>query len=140
MTDSAAPQVIVRLPSPTNSRTLPKSTQTLTTLALLPQPQETIQELKLAINDWIGGYWLGPYSLRIPAGASAPGHLLSRGKDGVEVRAGEKLSDWMEVGDVFSWAEEGDERVLEVVRGRCTAWIRLRRLEQLLTCRTLQRF
>lgn len=126
--DSSSPvaQVTIHLPSPTHARTLPKRTpaESYISLAVLPQPHETVQELKLAINEWVGGYWLGPYSLRLPMPKGAvngdgPGALLGKGKDGAEVRAGEKLSEWMEVGDVFAHAGEGDERVLEVVRGGC---------------------
>lgn len=121
----------IHLPSPSHARTLPKKSspkEVFHTLQLVPQPHESVQELKLAINEWVGGYWLGPYSLRIPSGKSgANGHaegeaeqgnvLLSKAKEGIEVRAGEKLSEWLEVGDVFSHVKEGQERVLEVVRG-----------------------
>lgn len=123
LTTRSVPQVTVRLPTPSHSRTLPKRTpsESFTTLTLLPQPHETVQELKLAINEWVGGYWLGPYSLRIPATkGQANGHddtpSLSKTKEGVDVRAGEKLSEWIEVGDLFAHVEEDGERILEVVR------------------------
>jgi protein TIF31 len=89
----------------------------------LPQPHETVQELKLAINEWVGGYWLGPYSLRIPVAKEnvnsdgGPTPVLGKNKEGVEVRAGEKLSEWIEVGDVFAHVEEDGERLLEVAMG-----------------------
>ena len=102
-------------------------------LTLLPQPHETIQELKLAITDWIGGYWLGPYALRIPRqvkrskitpfdgehgnALKTEDNVLSKGKDGIVIREGERLSEWLEVGDVFRHVQDGTERVLEVVRG-----------------------
>jgi protein TIF31 len=78
------------------------------------------------VNDWVGGYWLGPYSLRIPGKGGKANRtaqhegdvgLLTKGKDGVVVREGERLSEWLEVGDVFGHVEERGEKVLEVVRG-----------------------
>lgn len=75
----------------------------------------------MAINDWVGSYWLGPYSLRLPRKAEVngdgQGKALGKGRDGAEVREGEKLSDWLEVRDVFAHLTDGQERVLEVVRG-----------------------
>lgn len=79
--------------------------------------------------EWTGGYWLGPYSLRIPgksAGkgekaeeAEGRGRLLGKGKEGVEIREGERLSDWVEMGEVFGHLEGSDEeRVLIVQRGQ----------------------
>jgi len=35
----------------------------------------------------------------------------------IVVKEGERLSDWLEVGDVFWGFEDGEERILEVVRG-----------------------
>lgn len=34
---------------------------------------------------------------------------MSVAKEGLEIRAGEKLSDWLEVGEVFSHLEKSDE-------------------------------
>lgn len=110
--------MVVRLPQPNNARTLPKPVgdETYSSLTLLSQPSETVQELKLAVSEWVGGYWLGPYSLRLPG---SPAEALSQSKDGIEIHAGEKLSEWLEVGDVFAHVPEGDdERVLEVVKGK----------------------
>jgi protein TIF31 len=121
----SVPPVIVRIPAPSHSRTLPKRSpaEDYSTLTLLPQANETVQELKLAINDWVGSYWLGPYSLRLPkrgeANGDGRGKALGKGRDGAEVREGERLSEWLEVGDVFAHLSEGQERVLEVSRGRC---------------------
>ncbi|KAK4689464.1 protein TIF31, partial [Tremellales sp. Uapishka_1] len=114
-------EVVVRLPTPSNSRTLPKPVvpESYASLTLLPQASETIQDLKLAINEWVGGYWLGPYSLRFPIknkSATGRGEVLGKGRDGIEIREGEKLSEWLEVGDVFGHCESGAERILEVVR------------------------
>ncbi|ORY34328.1 putative eukaryotic translation initiation factor 3 subunit [Naematelia encephala] len=123
---SAIQPIIVRLPSPTHPRTLPKGSKEngYSTLTILPQPNETIQELKLAINEWIGGYWLGPYALRIPQtgtaitnGDAPNGHTeKKKGDVKTEICPGERLSDYLEVGDVFIHHAEGEERVLEVVR------------------------
>lgn len=113
------PPIVVHLPKPTNSRTLPKTTgeESFSKLTLYSQSVETVQELKIAVGDWLGGYWLGPYSLRLP-GSQAD--VLSTAKDGAEIRAGEKLSEWLEVGDVFAHLPEGEgERELEVVNGGC---------------------
>lgn len=111
--------MVVRLPQPNNARTLPKATgdENYSQLTLLSQPSESVQELKLAVSEWVGGYWLGPYSLRLP-GQGEGAEALSQSKDGIEIRAGEKLSEWLEVGDVFAHVPEGEgERVLEVVQG-----------------------
>lgn len=110
--------VVIRLPQPTSARTLPKPTDEETSyskLSLYSQPSETVQELKLAVSEWVGGYWLGPYSLRLPGSNT---EALSQSKDGVDVRAGEKLSEWLEVGDVFAHIESEAERELEVVKGK----------------------
>lgn len=130
--DALVPAVTVHLPSPVHSRTLPKKStpeEVFHTITLIPQPHETVQELKLAINEWVGGYWLGPYSLRLPAAKpEANGHSegeeqteatgqLGKSREGIDVRAGVKLSEWLEVGEVFSHLKEGEARVLEVVRG-----------------------
>ena len=43
---------------------------------------------------------------------------MGKGKEGIEVREGERLSDWFEVGEVFGHLEgKDDERVLVVQRG-----------------------
>lgn len=119
----AVPPVIIQIVSPTSSRALPKTSEPLNTLTLLPQSHETVQELKLAVNEWVGGYWLGPYSLRIPKGKgkkeTSESQSKASSKDGVQVAQtgeGDRLSEWLEVGDVFAGYEEADERVLEVVR------------------------
>lgn len=116
------PPVTIRIPSPTCSRTVPRpkdSTEPLDRITLYPQPQETIQDIKLLINDWVGAYWLGPYSLQLPfvKGEDGRGKIYSKKKDFSEVRAGEKLNEWLEVQDAFEHLQEGEERVLEAVRG-----------------------
>lgn len=114
--DISVPPVYVRLPKPNSSRTLPKATGTenYSSLTLYSQPSETVQDLKLAVSEWIGGYWLGPYSLRLPG---QPAEALSQSKDGVDIHAGEKLSEWLEIGDVFAHVAEEGDRSLEVVKG-----------------------
>lgn len=67
------------------------------------------------MSEWVGGYWLGPFSLRLTGERSA--EPLGQSKDGIEIFAGEKLSDWIEVGEVFEHVAEGGERVLEAVKG-----------------------
>lgn len=116
------PPVTIRIPSPTCVRTVPRpkgSTEPLDRITLYPQPQETIQDIKLLINDWVGAYWLGPYSLQLPfvKGEDGRGKIYSKKKDFSEVRAGEKLNEWLEVQDAFEHLKEGEERVLEAVRG-----------------------
>jgi len=83
---------------------------------------------------------LGPYSLRIPPSKKSAtsnndkqedvdttrGRLLGKGKEGVEIREGEKLSDWFEMGEVFGHLEgKDDERVLIVQRGQLASHPRL---------------
>jgi protein TIF31 len=107
-----------------------------TTFTIHPQPSETIQDVRAAIAEWSGGYWLGPYSLRIPTSEDGEkpsgdrGKLLGTAKEGMEIREGEKLSDWLEVSEVFAHLDEqqaedkegeemakGSERVLLVQPG-----------------------
>ena len=66
------------------------------------------------------GYWLGPFSFRLPVteGASK-GDVVNKGREALEVRLGEKLSDFIEVGEVFGGeGREQADKVLEVVRGQ----------------------
>ena len=119
--------VTVRLPSPSYSQTLPKSadgkTPTPSTFIIHPQPSENIQDIRAILAEWTGGYWLGPYSLRL-AGSSKDsdgrGKLIGVGKEGTEIREGERLSDWLEIGEVFAHLEgqenENEARVLVVQR------------------------
>lgn len=132
--------VLIKLPAPTYGQTVPptpvpakdgqqKSTSvpTPTTFVIHPQPFETIQDIKATLAEWIGGYWLGPYSLRVPSSTSGSsskssseekrGKLLSTGREGIEIREGEKLSDWLEIGEVFGHVEdkEGSEAVNRVL-------------------------
>nr|XP_019049560.1 protein TIF31 [Kwoniella bestiolae CBS 10118]OCF28490.1 protein TIF31 [Kwoniella bestiolae CBS 10118] len=115
------PPVTIRFPSPTCSRTVPKpkeSSESRDQLTIYPQPSETMQDIKLLINDWVGAYWLGPYSLRLPfvKGDDGRGKVFTKKEDLSEIRAGEKLNEWLEVQDAFAHLEEDSERVLEVVR------------------------
>ena len=119
-----ATPVTILLSSPTQARTLPKnSAVSLQRLTLIPQPHETIQELKLAINEYIGGYWLGPYSLRIPRGKGRAVHPdepeLERREGVMPIGEGDRLSDWHELADVFAGFKPTDERELETARGGC---------------------
>lgn len=120
MLTPTVPPLIVKLPAPKTSRTLPKPQEgeSFSQLPLYSQPGENIQELKLAVGEWVGGYWLGPHSLRLPGQGE---EVLSVSKDGIEIRSGDKLSEFLEVGDVFAHLPEDGERVLEVVNGAQTA-------------------
>ncbi|WWD17613.1 hypothetical protein CI109_102054 [Kwoniella shandongensis] len=115
------PPITIRIPSPSCSRTVPKSqdsSEPRNRLTLYPQPTETIQDLKILINDWAGAYWLGPYSLRLPfvAGDDGRGKVFSKKQDLSEIRAGERLNEWLEVQDAFAHLEDEEERVLDIVR------------------------
>jgi len=127
--------ITMRLPTPAHSQTLPplpnqptdaKPTKASknaapasypTTLTIHPQPSETIQDIRATIAEWAGGYWLGPYSIRIPSSqdsdATGRGKLLGTAKEGMEIREGEKLSDWLEISEVFAHLDEGDEEQKE---------------------------
>jgi protein TIF31 len=98
---------------------LPKRTpvEDYSSFTLYPQSHETIQELKLAVNEWVGGYWLGPYALRLPKTSKANGTATAEeaGKEGPSVKEGESLSEYLEVAEVFAGFE--GERILEVVKG-----------------------
>lgn len=108
------PAVAVSLPTPKNARTLPKPQEgeSFSKLSLYSQPSETVQELKLAVSEWVGGYWLGPHSLRLPGKGD---EVLSTSRDGIEIRAGDKLSEFLELADVFAHLAEDGERSLDVV-------------------------
>lgn len=117
------PPVTIHILAPGHARTLNKSLGPQPTLTLLPQSHETIQELKLAVNECLAGYWLGPYSLRIPAGKGKKGGEKVKPKQAAEresavIGEGDRLSEWLEVGDVFAGFDDKEERVLEVVRGK----------------------
>lgn len=114
--DHVVPPVTIRLPAPAHGRTLPKRTpaEDYTTFTLYPQNHDTIQELKLAVNEWVGGYWLGPYALRLPKQTKVNGHAGDE-EGGVAVKAGEILSEYLEVREVFGDSQE--DRVLEVIKG-----------------------
>jgi hypothetical protein len=110
--------VIIRLPAPAHGRTLPKRTpaEDYSSFTVYPQNHETIQELKLAVNEWVGGYWLGPYALRLPKSTKANETAAEDGaKAGPAVKEGESLSEYLEIVEVFGDSEE--ERILEVVKG-----------------------
>ncbi|GMK54172.1 hypothetical protein CspeluHIS016_0107580 [Cutaneotrichosporon spelunceum] len=108
------PPIAVNLPTPKNARTLPtpQEGESFSKLSLYSQPSETVQEIKLAVGEWVGGYWLGPHSLRLPGKGD---EVLSTSKDGIEIRAGDKLSEFVELSDVFAHLPEDGERVLDVV-------------------------
>ncbi|WWC66122.1 uncharacterized protein I206_100022 [Kwoniella pini CBS 10737] len=115
------PPVTIRFPTPTCPRTIPKSkdsSETRDRLTIFPQPSETVQDIKLLINDWVGAYWLGPYSLRLPfvKGEDGRGIVFTKKEDLSEIRAGEKLNEWLEVQDAFAHLDEDSQRTLEVVR------------------------
>jgi len=65
------------------------------------------------------GYWLGPFSFRLPVSKGATrGDVVNKGREALEIKLGEKLSDFIEVGEVFGGeGREDGEKVLEVVRG-----------------------
>ncbi|KAJ9118180.1 hypothetical protein QFC22_004084 [Naganishia vaughanmartiniae] len=81
---------------------------TPSTFLIHPQPGETIQDIRAVLAEWTGGYWLGPYSLRLkPAGQDEKeedgrGKVVGVGKEGTEIRQGERLSDWLELSEVFA--------------------------------------
>ncbi|OCF70827.1 protein TIF31 [Kwoniella mangroviensis CBS 8886] len=115
------PPLAIRFPTPTCPRTVPKpkdSSEPRDRLTIFPQPTETMQDIKLLINDWVGAYWLGPYSLRLPfvKGDDGRGKIFIKKEDLSEIRAGERLNEWLEIQDAFAHLEEDGERVLEVVK------------------------
>jgi len=65
------------------------------------------------------GYWLGPFSFRLPVPKGATrGDVVNKGREALEIKLGEKLSDFIEVGEVFGGeGREDAEKILEVVRG-----------------------
>ncbi|KAJ9091576.1 hypothetical protein QFC19_009032 [Naganishia cerealis] len=120
------PPVTIRLPAPACPQTLPRAadgkTATPSSFLIHPQPGETVQDVRAVLAEWTGGYWLGPYSLRL-APAVTPeedgrGKLLGVGKEGTEIRQGERLSDWLDLAEVFAHLESTPEaeRVLYVQR------------------------
>ncbi|KAJ9099776.1 hypothetical protein QFC21_003774 [Naganishia friedmannii] len=129
------PPVTIRLPAPTCSQTLPRAADgkspTPSTFLIHPQPGETIQDIRAVLAEWTGGYWLGPYSLRLKPAVEAEkeqdgrGKVVGVGKEGTEIRQGERLSDWLELSEVFAHLDSSSdgapettttERVLYVQR------------------------
>ncbi|RXK38905.1 hypothetical protein M231_03854 [Tremella mesenterica] len=109
--------VIVRLPAPNHPRTLPKaaSVDQFSELRCEVQPYESIQDVKQTINDWVGGYWLGPYSLRLrkQQHTGQDGHL---GSESTDPEVNERLSDWTEVGNIFGPNDGSEGYILDVLR------------------------
>lgn len=137
--------ITIQLPQPTYAQTLPRfqseseSKPTPSTFIIHPQPGETIQDIRATLQEWVGGYWLGPYSLRIPGKEKEDGRgkLLRKGKEGVEVREGEKLSDWLAIEEVFEHLEPGKgERELVVQRGKLR--VRSHQFQRLTPCTPLE--
>lgn len=105
------PPVTIRIPAPAHGRTLPKRTpaEDYSTFQIYSQNQESIQDLKLTLNEWVGGYWLGPYALRLPREKQVDGEVEGMAKDG------RSLSDYLELQEVFGSNDQ--PRVLEVAKG-----------------------
>jgi hypothetical protein len=84
------------------------------------------QDLRFQIQDSPSGYFLGPFSFRLPVPEGRKkGELVNTGRENLEIRLGEKLSDFVELGEVFGSFEKGVERVLEVVRGTSLSCLNL---------------
>jgi len=63
----------------------------------------------LTLNEWVGGYWLGPYALRLPRDSSAST------EEGGMAKEGQSLSDYLEISEVFG--ANNQSRVLEIAKG-----------------------
>lgn len=118
--------VTIRLPAPTNSTALipvltpeGKKAPPPSSLTVQISSADIVQELRLQVQDSPAGYWLGPFSFRLPVGeGETKGQLVNKGRDNLEVRLGDKLSDFYELGEVFGGeGREDKERVLEVHPG-----------------------
>ena len=115
--------VTILLPSPTNSSTyLPapatEGESTPTKIVIHTASMEVLQDLRMQVQESPYGYWLGPFSFRLPVTEGAnKGDVVNKGREALEVRLGEKLSDFIEVGEVFGGeGREAADKVLEVVR------------------------
>jgi protein TIF31 len=109
------PPVTIRVPSPAHGRTLPKRTpaEDYSQFQIYAQNHESIQDLKLTLNEWVGGYWLGPYALRLPRDSSAST------EDGGMAKEGQTLSDYLEIQEVFGANDQ--PRTLEIAKGTSTS-------------------
>ena len=104
--------ITIRVPAPAHARTLPKRTpaEDYSNFQLYAQNHESIQDLKLTLNEWVGGYWLGPYALRLPRGSRA------EDVEGGMEKEGQTLSDYLEITEVFGANDQ--DRTLEISKGR----------------------
>lgn len=114
--------VTILLPTPTNSNTYlpsPDASASPTKIVLNTASMEVLQDLRLQVQESPFGYWLGPFSFRLPVFEGANrGDIVNKGREALEIKLGEMLSDFIEVGEVFGGeGREGAEKVLEVVRG-----------------------
>lgn len=128
--------VTVNVPPPIHPRTVQDAANPrFTSLRVIIQPHETVQDIKLSIAEWPGGYWLGPFSLRVRAtapaesskdhrldtstdtsGSKQTGRRLGTSKEGQAIYEGAVLGDWVEVEDIFSDVQGGlDDHVFEVI-------------------------
>jgi protein TIF31 len=81
------------------------------------QNQESIQDLKMILNESVSGYWLGPYSLRLPRETKGSDDKVERTAEDGMPKEGQTLSEYLELGEVFGTNEQ--PRVLEVAKGEC---------------------
>lgn len=137
--------VTVQVPAPIHPRTVKDAANAnITSLQVIIQPHETVQDVKLSVAEWSGGYWLGPFSLRVRTTSSAEsstgqtsttpsdptvstkaGLRLGTSKEGQAIHEGAILGDWLEVEDIFNDVEAGagaQEHVFEVVLGEVPVW------------------
>ena len=107
----SVPPLTIRVPAPAHGRTLPKRTpaEDYSNFQIYAQNHESIQDLKLTLNEWVGGYWLGPYALRLPRDSSAST------EEGGMAKEGQSLSDYLEISEVFGPNDQS--RVLEIAKG-----------------------
>ena len=108
----SVPPLTIRVPAPAHGRTLPKRTpaEDYSNFQIYAQNHESIQDLKLTLNEWVGGYWLGPYALRLPRGSRA------EDVEGGMEKEGQTLSDYLEITEVFGANDQ--DRTLEISKGR----------------------
>jgi protein TIF31 len=112
----SVPPLTIRVPAPAHGRTLPKRTpaEDYSNFQIYAQNHESIQDLKLTLNEWVGGYWLGPYALRLPRDSSAST------EEGGMAKEGQSLSDYLEISEVFGPNDQS--RVLEIAKGMSEIW------------------
>lgn len=70
---------------------------------------DTLTEVRMTINEYTEGYWLGAFCFRRKAASSSTSNGKANGKTAPQL--GERLSEWVELKELFTEADKGKEEV-----------------------------